>query len=90
MAKHSIKPYKHDCEACIWVSWIHLPGHGKWGSDWGNMYFCPARQGKSPLAIGSVVIRFSDEPSDYWSCGVGETIKGSIDISSVVNSNTGD
>jgi hypothetical protein len=63
-----LKPYEHDCDKCVWVGWIHIQGGGKWGSDWGNMYLC----GKI------VVIRFSDEPSDYWSGRAGDCMKGSL------------
>jgi hypothetical protein len=74
-----IEPYKHDCDRCIWVGWIYVKGGGKFGGDWGNMYYCPTPD----LFVGghgSVVIRFSDEPSDYWSSPVGVTLKGSLEL----------
>lgn len=69
-----IKPYAHDCNHCVWVSWIHIKDGGKHGSDWGNMYLhtCPATQRQS------VIIRFSDEASDYWSSPVGVCCPGSL------------
>lgn len=70
-----IEPYVHDCQHCIWVGWMRIKGGGKWGSDWGNMYYCP------PTVMtprGSVVIRFSDEPSDYWSSPIGASVKGAL------------
>jgi hypothetical protein len=39
-----------------------------------NIYFCPDdKPGK-----GTIIIRFSDEGSDYWSISVGDYKKGSI------------
>jgi len=77
-----INPYKHDCQRCIWVSWIHIKGGGKHGSDWGNMYFCPnsPEHRDTSKYPGSIIIRFSDEPSDYWSSPVGECKKGALGI----------
>ena len=77
-----MQPYKHDCDECIWVGWIHVNRGGKFGSSWGNMYFCHADQSRPHLHShpGSVIIRFSDEPSDYWSRGIGECVKGAIKI----------
>jgi hypothetical protein len=79
MSKKTLQPYEHDCEACIFVGWIHIKGGGKHGSDWGNMYFCPPRKG-SLGKHGSVVIRFSDEPSDYWSSPIGIIGKAALQI----------
>lgn len=65
-----IQPYKHDCEKCVWVGWFHM------GSGWANVYFCP-----NPLGDwypGSVVIRYSNEPSDYWSSPVGLVKKSAL------------
>jgi len=76
----TIEPYKHDCQSCIWVGWIHIKGGGKFGSDWGNMYFCPNFESDDTKHPGTVLIRFSDEPSDYWSHGVGECTKGAISL----------
>lgn len=80
--ERQIEPYAHACSRCIWVGWIFVKGGGKWGSDWGNMYFCPTpRTGEeAKRRPGSVVIRFSDEPSDYWSNGVGYSRKGAISL----------
>jgi len=70
-----LEPYKHDCTACVWVGWIYVKGGGKHGSDWGNMYYCPQADGTK---YGSVIIRFSDEGSDYWSNPIGACVKGGI------------
>jgi hypothetical protein len=51
----SVEPYKHDCKSCKWVGWISCT------KRLGNMYFCPKCDG------GTVIIRFSDDPGDYWS-----------------------
>lgn len=67
-----IEPYIHDCTDCVWVGWIHIQGGGKWGSNWGNMYL-HGQGGRQ-----SVVIRFSDEPSDYWSASVGGCERGAL------------
>jgi len=58
---YTLKPFKHDCKECEWVGWIS-------NSKLGNVYIC---QGKT------VVIRYSDEPSDYWSSTIGNN-PGSI------------
>ena len=65
----TLMPYKHDCEKCIWVSWIKV------GDRWGNMYYCPECSKQ-----GSVIIRFSDEVDDYWSSPVGALSKGSLGL----------
>lgn len=83
-----IEPYEHDCDRCIWVSWIYIKGGGKFGSDWGNMYYCPPRS-KSEYDKGSVLIRFSDEPSDYWSSPVGAAVKGGLTVAARAASSLG-
>jgi len=65
----TVEPYKHDCEECTWVNWIVVDE-----DRLGNMYFCS----NGHHAIGSVIIRFSDEPSDYWSAPIGAITKGPI------------
>ena len=65
------QPYKHDCDHCIWVTWIAAPNPVS-GSEWANMYFCPKTH--------SVIIRFSDEPEDYWSAPIGVMKKGPLQI----------
>lgn len=60
-----VKPYQHDCPNCKWVGWF---------TPWAdkppyNVYLCGE----------TVVIRYSDEPSDYWSSTAGGT-KGSLSI----------
>ena len=70
----SIEPYKHDCAACVWVGFISNVK----GQKVGNMYFCP----KCDSKYGSIIIRFSDEPSDYWSAPVGAAVKGSLGVDS--------
>ena len=57
-----MKPYKHDCEDCVWVGWFS-PYSDKPRM---NVYLCKGE---------TVIIRFSDEPGDYWSKTVGESIK---------------
>jgi hypothetical protein len=49
----TIQPYKHDCDRCKWVGWVVI------GDKLGNMYLCVS--GK----LTEVIIRWSDEPSDY-------------------------
>ena len=76
-----IEPYVHECSRCEWVGWIHIKGGGKFGSDWGNMYYCPGHlHGALVYGHGTVVIRFSDEPSDYWSSPVGFATKGALSL----------
>lgn len=75
-----IEPYKHDCERCVWVSWIHIKGGGKFGSDWGNMYHCPGYEHAASIGYGTILIRFSDEPSDYWSSPIGAAVKGALEV----------
>ncbi len=48
-----LQPYKHDCRTCQWVGWLTIDRQ----IPPANVYIC----GKT------VVIRYSDEPSDYWS-----------------------
>jgi hypothetical protein len=65
----TMKPYIHDCKDCRWVGWF---------SPWAdkppmNIYLCPNKERND-----TVIIRFSDEPSDYWSKTVGESTKGEI------------
>lgn len=64
--ERSLKPYNHDCLSCKWVGWF---------SPYGdkvpmNVYVCG----------NTVVIRFSDEGSDYWSATIGQTTKGDIGV----------
>ena len=77
-----LTPYEHDCDRCVWVGWFHKQGGGKNGSNWGNMYFCPSDPTKDDFAEtpGTILIRFSDQPDDYWSRGAGECIKGNIAV----------
>jgi hypothetical protein len=69
-----LKPFVHDCDRCIWVSWVRFEGR------WGNMYFCPSLSSGSMALPGSIVVRFSDEPSDYWSSLVGGTTGGTLSL----------
>ncbi len=48
-----LQPYKHNCRTCQWVGWFTIDQR----IPPANVYIC----GKT------VVIRFSDEPGDYWS-----------------------
>ncbi len=48
-----LQPYKHDCHTCQWVGWLTISD----SMPPANVYIC----GKT------VVIRYSYEPSDYWS-----------------------
>jgi hypothetical protein len=72
-----LQPHEHDCDGCIWVGWIET------NYGWGNIYFHPstpkAHVGGSKH--GTIIIRYSSEPSDYWSMPVhsGST-KGAIDL----------
>ena len=82
MSRKLLQPYKHDCDKCIWVAWIHVKGGGKFGNDWGNMYFCPNPSDGEPknLSPGSVIIRFSDTPDDYWSSPIGFGVPGPLSL----------
>ena len=64
----AIEPYKHDCKECKWVGWF-TPYADKVPM---NVYIC--QHGNET----TVIIRFSDEGSDYWSATAGELIKGSM------------
>ena len=50
-----LEPYQHDCSECQWAGW--LPHFHKAG----NLYLHHGTE--STL----VIVRFSDEPSDYFS-----------------------
>ncbi|MAP23896.1 MAG: hypothetical protein CL582_23440 [Alteromonadaceae bacterium] len=55
--KIEIEPFIHDCTVCIWMGWVlreNIPA---------NMYFCPGSRND----IGTIILRYSDEPSDYLS-----------------------
>jgi len=70
-SRKRLQPYKHDCDQCIWVGWV------PWREaqdGYGNMYYCPRCDG------GTIVIRYGDEPSDYYSSPIGASDRGSIDI----------
>lgn len=57
------KPYRHDCAGCIFVAW--------YGNA--NMYYCPPTKGTThehPNDYGTIIMRFSSKPSDYWSQSV--------------------
>jgi hypothetical protein len=60
-----IQPYKHDCGRCKWVGWYHHPGSPLPA----NVYLCGE----------TVVIRYSDDPPDYWSSSAHRGIKGGLD-----------
>ena len=51
------KLYDHDCDNCVYV----FTTHGETDYDW---YVCP-QPGKYDT---SVIARYSDEGSRYWSC----------------------
>ena len=55
-----LKPYKHDCTKCKWVSWLNVGGRLI------NMYIC---EGKT------IVLRYSSIDSDYTSYSVGDIEK---------------
>lgn len=61
----TLEPYDHDCDKCVWVGWFSYHPD----KDPANIYLCQNK---------TVVIRFSSEPSDYWSATAGEMIKGKI------------
>lgn len=64
----TIEPYKHDCKNCEWVGWYP---HSK---PYGNVYIC--RNGKDE----TLIIRYSDEPSDYWSMPLGISRRGPVQV----------
>ena len=73
MSRRNIEPYEHDCDRCIWVGWV------KWeGNRFGNMYFCPPRDGSG--SKGSVIVRFGNRADDYWSSPVGVCLKGPLNV----------
>ncbi len=74
MSHKILKPYKHDCDCCIWVGWIPCRDAE---NGWGNMYFCPKAIGS---AHGSVIIRYGDKPEAYLSMPVGVCTKGSLEV----------
>ena len=55
--KEVLNPHTHDCENCVFVGWYKNA----------NVYFCPRLAGND---LGSVIIRESSEPSNYWSLSV--------------------
>ena len=60
----TIEPYEHNCDQCEWVGWYYHPG-----SDLpANVYLCKS----------TVVIRFSDDPADFWSNSAGVAAKSGI------------
>lgn len=60
--------YEHDCSKCELVFSINM------GNDRDvDVYFCPGSLG------GSIVIRYSDEGSQYWSMDRG-TIRANLDL----------
>ena len=60
------EPYKHDCEKCKWVGWLCNFPLGK--NDLANVYLCG----------DTVVIRYGNEPHEYWSKSASECRKGGI------------
>jgi len=66
----TMEPYKHDCDKCVWVGWFSPYKN----ISPMNIYICPGNTPDNP----TVIIRFSDEPSDYWSHTAGDSIKGGI------------
>lgn len=71
----SLQPYQHDCDRCIWVSWVKCL---QAENGWGNMYFCP----RIKSADGSILIRYGNEPREYLSYGVGDCKITSLGLSS--------
>lgn len=55
---YTLEPFKHDCKTCKWIGWITQ------GEKLGNVYICKGK---------TVIIRYSDEPSDYWCASVGNS-----------------
>ena len=76
-----IKPYKHDCDNCVWVGWIPCRDAK---NGWGNTYFCPPATrivgDIKGLGSGSVMIRYGDKPEEYLSMPVGVCTKGSLEV----------
>lgn len=66
-----LQPYQHDCDQCQWVGWFSIHE----SIPPANVYVCPDQRQHSDRH--KVVIRFSDEPSDYWSSSVNRS-KGPI------------
>ena len=60
-----IKPYDHDCKACVWVGW-----YGDEDEALANIWFCP-RKGEPDWNKGNLIIRNSSKASDCWSHMVG-------------------
>lgn len=65
-----VEPYRHECPGCTWVGWVALGG-----DRLGNVYVCRSTAGGEV----TVVIRFGDEPGDYWSKTEGGE-KGAISV----------
>lgn len=66
MREYDIEPFKdqlyeHNCPHCIFVSWVRTQRGPA------NMYLC-----RKPGVPQRVVLRFSCETHDYWSCEIPE------------------
>lgn len=72
--RRAIQPYKHDCDRCIWCGWVPM-GDGQLA----NLYYCPPRE-EAAGDRGSILLRFSDRPGDYFSTPVGAAVKGSVSV----------
>lgn len=66
--------FKHDCEACLFISRFDGRMHDDYADaeqQLFDLYFCPGRI-EAKLLLGSVILRYGDEGSQYAS--------GEIDI----------
>lgn len=78
----TIKPYKHDCKKCKWVTWIKLAG-----DRWANMYvhlggWAGTMPGDWRHEDTTIVLRLSDEPGDVLTYVAGDDVlKLSIETS---------
>lgn len=61
----SLEPFEHDCSSCQWIGW-HTEGE-----ELINVYLCQPKG-----HIGSLIFRYSSEPSDYSSMCLIENDKG--------------
>ena len=55
MTNVNIAKFKHDCERCILIRTTQTE----------DVYVCPSLT--RPYVTDSLIVRYSDEPSDYWS-----------------------
>lgn len=66
-----IKPFRHNCKRCVFVSWIEVEG------KLSQMYYHKPTKGQK---YGSIVIRYGNKPHEYWSSPIGATILGDLHV----------